>query len=122
LLAEPPFVPPPGTDLRKWNYWMMSQRAATLSYMTFSAGFSLAVYVLFFIACDIFGLNLPFFQTFGTNALLAYILHDMVGSAIERFIPKDAPGWYLTGGLLLFFGINWLILRHFEKQGVYLRV
>ena len=122
LLAEPPFVPPPGDDLRKWNYWMMSQRAGTLSYLTFSAGFSLAVFVLFFIACDLYGHKLAFFQTFGTNALLAYILHDLVAGAVEPFIPKDAPGWYLTGGLLLFFAINWLILRHFEKQGVYLRV
>src|SRR5262249_3067058 len=39
VLAEPPFVPPPGEgdhrfDLRKWNYWMMSQRAGTVSYLT----------------------------------------------------------------------------------------
>jgi predicted acyltransferase len=153
LLAEPPFIPPPGaeqheritdlrkwwldapalpskdkeeetkkTDLRKWNYWMMSQRGGTLSYLTFSAGFSLAVYVLFYLACDRWGFKLRFFQTFGTNALLAYILHDMVGSAIERFVPKDVPGWYLTCSLVLFFAINWLVLRHFEKQGVYLRV
>jgi predicted acyltransferase len=122
LLAEPPFVPPPGEDFRKWNYWMMSQRGGTLSYLTFSAGFSLAVYALFFVVCDLWGFKLAFFQTFGTNALLAFILQDMVEGAIKPFIPKDAPGWYLTGGLLLFFAINWLILRHFDKQGVYLRV
>ncbi len=127
LLAEPPFVPPPGegehkADVRKWNYWMMSQRGGTLSYLTFSAGFSLAVFILFFIACDRFGLELAFFGTFGTNALLAYIVHDMVSNAVSPFIPKDAPGWYVTAGLLLFFAISWLFIRHFEKRGVYLRV
>jgi len=122
MLAEPPFVPPPGADQRKWNYWMMSQRAGTLSYLTFSAGFSLAVYLLFHIVCDWGGLQLPFFRTLGTNSLAAYVLHGMVGSAVEPFIPKDAPGWYVVTGLLVFFWITWSFVRTFEKQGFYLRV
>jgi predicted acyltransferase len=122
LLAEPPLVPPPGADQRKWNYWMMSQRAGTLSYVTFSAGFSLAVYLLFHVLCDWCGLQLPLFRTFGTNALAAYVLHDMVASAVEPFVPKDAPGWYVVAGLLVFFWITWLFVRTLEKQGFYLRV
>lgn len=121
-LAEPPFVAPPGAEVRKWNYWMMSQRGGTISYLTFSAGFSLALYVLFFVACDVYGLSLAFFRTFGTNALLAYVLHDLVENAIGRFIPNDSPGWYLTCGLSLFFAMTWLFVRHFERQGAYLRV
>ena len=101
---------------------MMSQRAGTLSYLTFSAGFSLAVYLLFYLACDWGKLQLPFFRTFGTNALAAYVLHDLVGNAVQPFIPKDAPGWYVVGGLLVFFWITWLFVRALEKQGCYLRV
>ncbi|MEZ6077571.1 MAG: hypothetical protein R3C56_18470 [Pirellulaceae bacterium] len=59
---------------------MMSQRAGTLSYPTFAAGFSLLVYLLFFIACDLYGWQLAFFRTFGTNALLGYVLHGMVAT------------------------------------------
>jgi hypothetical protein len=122
LLAEPPFVPPPPLEQRQGNYWMMSQRSGTISYLTFAAGFSLAVYVMFFIACDRYGLQLAFFGTFGTNALLAYIIHDMVDNAVKPFIPKDSPVWYVAAGLLLFFAITWVFVRHFEKRGVYLRV
>lgn len=122
VLAEPPFVPPPGEVERKWNYWMMSQRGGTVSYLTFAAGFSLAVYVLFYIACDLGGWQLAFFRTFGTNALLAYIVHDLVDEALSPFVPKDAPGWYVTAAVVLFFAINWIFIRQFEKQGVYLRV
>jgi len=122
FLAEPPFVPPPGPGERQGNYWMMSQRSGTISYLTFAAGFSLAVYVLFFIACDRYGFELAFFRTFGTNALLAYIIHDMVDNAVKPFIPKDSPAWYVCAGLLLFFAITWVFVRHFEKRGVYLRV
>jgi predicted acyltransferase len=121
-LAEPPFVPPPPHSQRKWNYWMMSQRAGTLSYLTFSAGFSLAVYVLFYVACDLGGWQLSWFRTFGTNALAAYVLHGLVGDAVGSFMTKDAPGWYVTACLLVFFWINWVLIRALEKQGVFLKV
>ena len=84
---------------------MMSQRAGSLSYVTFAAGFSLLAYALFYVACDRWGWRLRLFQTFGTNALAAYILHDLVGEAVSPFVPRDAPGWYLAAG----FGA---LLRH----------
>ncbi|HBJ37195.1 MAG TPA: hypothetical protein DDZ51_21060 [Planctomycetaceae bacterium] len=121
-LAEPPFVPPPRAAERQWNYWMMSQRAGSLSYVTFSGGLSLVVYLFFFIACDLWKLRVSFFQTFGTNALLAYVLHAMVSSAIKPFAPKDSPAWYAFGSLVLFFAIMWVFVRSFEKQGIHLRV
>ncbi len=121
-MAEPPFVPPPGADQRKWNYWMMSQRAGTLSYQIFSAGLSLAIFVLFCIACDRGRFQLPFFRTFGTNALAAYVLHGLVARAVQPFIPRDAPVWYVMAGLLVFFWITWLFVRSLEKQGIYLKV
>ncbi len=130
MLAEPPFVPPPmhgmkdvkASDYRKWNYWMMSQRGGTISYLTFSAGFSLLVYVVFYVLGDIWKLQVPLFRTFGKNALLGYVLHSMVGSAVEPFVPKDAPAWYAYSALGVYFLINWLILRSFEKQGIFPRV
>jgi predicted acyltransferase len=121
-LAEPPFVKPPTSEYRKWNYWMMSQRGGTLSYLVFSAGFSLFVFLLFYVVCDLAGLQLPFFRTFGTNALIAYILHSMVSGAIQPFVPKDSPAWYAYSALALFFFINWLFIRQLEKQNIYFRV
>jgi hypothetical protein len=41
---------------------------------------------------------------------------------MRPFIPKDSPGWYLIGALAVFFLVNWLFVRHFEKQSIYLRV
>ena len=122
LLAEPPFVKPPNETERKWNYWMMSQRAGTLTYLTFTAGFSLLVFVLFYIVCDVYKLRLPFFRTFGTNALVAYVLHSMVSSAVQPFFPKDSPAWFAYMGLGIFFLITWLFVKQLEKQGAFLRV
>jgi hypothetical protein len=122
MLAEPPFVAPPGLYSRKWNYWMMSLRGATLSYLTFASGLSVAVYILFHLICDRARWQLPFFRTFGTNALAAYVLHELVGSAVSPFVPADVPGWYLTASLLLFFWITWVLVRALEKQGIYIKV
>jgi predicted acyltransferase len=130
LLAAPPFVPSPhlegdiGTShrLRKWNYWMMSQRAGTISYLTFAAGFSLAVYVLFYLVCDIYGRQLGLFRTFGMNALAAYILHMMVASAVKPFMPKDVPGWYMWAGCGLFMLITYVIVRSLEKQNIFIKL
>jgi hypothetical protein len=120
--AEPPFVPPPPASERKENYWMMSQRGGTLSYHTFAAGLSLALYVVFYFACDVWGWQLALFRTLGTNALVGYILHGMVDNAISGFIPRNAPGWYLTAGFLVYFYITWLFIRHLEKNGIYLKL
>lgn len=109
-------------DYRKWNYWMMSQRGGTLAYPLFSAGVALAIYVLFYIVCDIWRLQLAFFRTFGMNALLAYIVPDLTGKAVQPFMPRDVPFWYMTAGLLVFFWLTWLFVRAVEKQGAYLRV
>jgi predicted acyltransferase len=122
FFAEPPFVPPPDSDHRKWNYWMMSQRAGTLSYLTFSAGFSLAVFVLFHLVCDHGGFQVGLFRTFGTNALAAYVLHGLVSDAVKPFVPRDAPAWYVAASLVLFFLVTWVFVRHLEKRGIFLRV
>ncbi|WP_417386665.1 hypothetical protein [Gimesia sp.] len=121
-LAEPPFVKPPGQEQRQWNYWMMSQRAGTLSYLTFTAGLSLFVYLLFHLACDRGNLHIPLFRTLGTNALIAYILHELVGEAVKPFATRDAPAWYAWGSFVLFFWITWLIVRHLEKNKIHLKL
>lgn len=120
--AEPPFVPPPDGDHRKENYWMMSQRAATVSYHVFAGGLALALYVVFYIACDMWGWQLGLFRTLGTNALVGYVLHGIVSDAVKPFVPNDAPGWYVTLGFLVYFGITYLFIRHLEKNGIYLKL
>ncbi len=128
-LAEPPFVqPPPRPDSaatrpsRHWNYWMMSQRAGTLSYLVFAAGFSLMVFTIFYVACDMYQVQVPLFRTFGTNALVAYILHNLISDAVQPFFPKDSPAAFAYAGLGLYFVVNWLFVQQLEKQGAYLRV
>jgi hypothetical protein len=109
-------------DSRKGNYWMMSQRAGSISYLVFSAGLSLAVYVLFYVLADIWGLQLGVFRTLGVNALVGYILHGLVDGTVSHFMPKDVPAWYMFAGFAVFFYITWLFLRVLEKNRIYIKL
>jgi hypothetical protein len=122
LLAEPPFVPPPGPAERQWNYWMMSQRSGSVPYQTFAAGFSLAVFVLFWLACDRLGWRVGLFGTLGTNALAAYILGGMLETLLKPQLPRNAAAWEVATVFALFFSCSYLLVWLLQRKGLLLRL
>lgn len=113
-----PFVPPSGPI----GPWAMSQRAATVSYLTFAAGLALGVDALCVLACDRGRVTSGLFRLFGQNALAAYVLHGLVEDAVRPFVPADAPGWYVALGFAAALGVNVVLLRGLERSGVRLRL
>ena len=131
VLAEPPFVAPPhsrqangdkNSDYRKWNYWMMSTRFVTISYAAFVSGLSLILYAFFIVTSDLGGLSIRVFRTLGSNALFAYVLHDIVGDAVKKFVPRDAPPVAMWISFAVFFSICWLFVRSLEKKNIYIKL
>lgn len=117
-LVEPPFVAPAlPTDL-----WTMNQHAGSLSYMVFSAGFSLIVLVFFIWLSDLKNVQVGMFRTFGVNALAGYIIHGMTSATIRPLVPDDAPLYMAVLNFLLFYWVTWLFLRHLEKHKLFLRL
>lgn len=117
----PPFVwvdaKPPTNDL-----FTMSQRSGSLTYTLFGAGFSLAALAVFVLACDVGSFRFGVFRTFGSNALAAYIAHDFVNAAVEPFVPRDAPLWYVLCGSAVSLTLCYVFVRHLEKNGLYLKM
>lgn len=122
LLAEPPFVPPPGREERRVNYWMMTKQLPSPSFTLFASGFASALYALFVLACDIGPIRIGLFRTFGQNPLATYLLHVVVGLTLHTVSPEDAPLWFCLVSVTVFFLINYGIIRGLEKQGVYIRL
>lgn len=109
-------------EMRYLNQWTMSQRAGSWSYTLFGGGFAMALLALMMVVCDRWGWQLGVFRTLGVNALIGYILHGMVNSAVKPFVPRDAPMWYVFAGFAVSFGICYLVLRTIEKQKIYFRL
>jgi predicted acyltransferase len=132
LLAEPPFLAPPRDDPRDdpqpslehrtWNYWMLGKRMPNLSFMTFASGFAFALYGVFVIACDLGGLSVGIFRTFGMNALAAYFLHHVIEDQVKKLVPDDAQLWYCLCGFGLFFLLSYACVRYLEKHKIYVRL
>jgi predicted acyltransferase len=126
LLATAPLASPSAEQLKQMNaqknIWTMSQRAGSLTYLTFAAGFALAVAVLFLWLDERRQWRWGVFETLGRNALAGYILHGWISDAIKPYTPRDAPLWYVVAALALFLFLCWLVLRSLEKQRLFLRL
>jgi predicted acyltransferase len=118
VLAAPPFFAP----WHERDMWTMSQQAGSVSYLLFSAGFSLAVYTLFIWLCDARGLRVGVFRTLGVNALTGYVLHMPVEDAVKPFAPRDSPLYWALAMFALFFTIVWAMMRSLEKNNVYIKL
>lgn len=120
--AEPPPLvhadtKPPTNDL-----FTMSQRSGSLTYTLFGAGAALAVLALFVVACDVYRFRFGPFETFGTNALAAYLIHGLVFAAVKPLTPRDAPLWYVSLMCALALGLCYGFVRHLQKQKLFLKL
>jgi Heparan-alpha-glucosaminide N-acetyltransferase, catalytic len=122
LLADPPFVMPPGPDVRKINYWMMDKRIVSLSFITFATGFALTLYGFFVIACDVIGVGFGVFRMLGMNPLAAYVIHHAVEGMVHLITPKDSPLWWVLTALVLFYLITLGLVKFFDDRKIYIRL
>jgi predicted acyltransferase len=116
--VPPPFWPP----VAPVDLWTMSQRAGSLSYLTFSAGFSFAVYALFVWLVDRKQKRWELFRVLGENALAAYLIHMWVADAVKPFAPKDSPLWWAAAAFGIYFWISCRFVAYLNRRGMYLRM
>lgn len=116
--ASPPFFPP----YREVDLWTMSQRAGSVSYLLFAAGFSFVTYAFFVWLTDLRGTQVLVFSELGKNALTAYVIHIIVMNCLGRFGPDDSPMWYVV--TLSAFGIwlSYLMTCWCNKRELFLRL
>jgi predicted acyltransferase len=132
LLAEPPFVGPPADDAasdrtpavehRLRNYWMLGKRMPNLSFVTFATGFQFALLAVFSLACDLGGLRIGLFRTFGTNPLATYFIHGGMALVLAVVVPHDASLIVCLMGFAVTFAMTYLMVRYLEKAGIYWRL
>lgn len=120
--AELPFCPPPPPAARAWNYWMMSQRAGTLSYLVFTAGLSFVVYAAFSVMTTLWEIEVRLFRVLGRNAIVAYGLHGFLIDGVGKFLDRNAPLPWVVMGLMAVMGITVGIAAFLDWRKVYIRL
>ena len=108
--------------IRPYSYWMISKRIVSMPFAMFAAGFSMLVLSGFVILCDIGGISIGLFRTFGTNALAAYFLHHSIEIAVHNLVPKDSPLPMCLLGLAIFYITTYVFIRYLEKQKIFIRL
>ncbi|MFQ3650391.1 MAG: heparan-alpha-glucosaminide N-acetyltransferase domain-containing protein [Gemmataceae bacterium] len=115
-----PFVKPDEAVVR--NYWLMSQRAGSVTYLLFAAGFAMSLYALFVAIVDHLGWRWSYFDLLGRHALAGYVIHGLVSDAVRPYVPRDAPGWYVGLAILMYLGIVTLFVRYLERNRLFFRL
>ncbi len=100
----------------------MHKKIVSWPFFFFSTGFAAALYGLFVVACDQFGMAVGVFRTFGQNSLAAYVLHHMVEVSVLTLVPKDARLWWCMVGLATFTLITYTFVRFLEKQRIFIKL
>jgi predicted acyltransferase len=123
LAAEPPFVQPPADRQRQLNYWLMSKRVVTPSFVLTATGYALGVYALFILFCDLMPIRIGVLRTFGQNPLATYILELFIlNGLVRRFWPDDSTTMLALGHCAVWFALTYLCVRLLESRGLYLRL
>jgi hypothetical protein len=121
-LSDPPFVPPAPERQRLYNYWMMSRRLATATFMLTATGFGLLGYAVVVLLCNVWGVRVGVLRTFGQNPLIAYLLDGWVGGLVAETWPEGGGlPWALMGAAFRF-TLTYLPVRLLEWRRIYLRL
>ena len=117
-VAAPPFVAPQTTV----DMWTMSQRAGSVSYLTFAAGFSLALYAGFVWLCDLRQMKMKLFSILGANALAGYLIHSLVDIPFSLARHEHAPLWIALLVTSAFVLVNTCLVWRLNRRGWFLRL
>jgi len=117
-LVEPPFVPP----TRPVNLWTMSQRAGSVTYLTFGTGLSLVLYAGFVWAGDVRGFQIGVWRTLGSNALAGYMIHGVACWSFISLLSRKAPWGTVLPVFLAYMVICYGSVRVLERKRIYWRM
>lgn len=122
LMPEPPMVPIPGPEVRKFNYWMLYKRMVSVPFVVYNVGVAMVLLGAFIVASDVLGFRNPMLQRFGQNALAAYCVHHYVADFQHLFVPRDSPSWWCWFHLIAFMTIVDRVLAWMQRNGIRLTV
>lgn len=99
-----------------------NKHKVSLSYVLFTTGVSLVIFLVSFIVCDIWKFKVPVFTVLGKNPLVVYMASGILTLGLNAVTPLDASLGLLFAESLLILAINYGLAVWLDKHGIALRV
>lgn len=99
-----------------------NKHRVSLSYIIFTTGLSLLLFLVFFVVSDIWKFKVPVFTVLGKNPLVVYMTSGILTLGLNAVTPLEASFGLLLVESLLILAINYGLAVWLEKQGIALRV
>jgi hypothetical protein len=101
---------------------LAKKNGSTISYQLFASGFSLVMFILCLIAGDWLHWEVPFLTLLGSEALTAYVVHEIARPLFWYFDPSDAPWWWSLPMSVIFCSFTWMCVKWMKGKGTTLRL
>lgn len=105
------------------EHWNFSQKAMTAPYPLFATGLCFLMYLPFYYINDVRRIELPHLTALGMNALVIYILQQVLGEVFEQaFISRDAAVPMALAWFLLFYSICYGVAWWLKRRDIVVKV
>lgn len=104
------------------NYIPFNKHKVSLSYIVFTTGISLIIFLISFILIDIWKIKEPVFIILGKNPLIIYMLSGVLTLGLNKITPTDASLLTLLVESFIILLINYAVASLLARWKISLRV
>ncbi len=102
--------------------WPFSQYYMTAPYPIYSTGLAFLAFLFFYWLCEVGKINIPTFSILGENALLMYLLHNVVGDAFQAYPPNNAPALHALIGYVCLYAFCYATARKLHNDKIIIKM
>jgi len=99
-----------------------NKHRVSLSYIVFTSGLSLIIFLFSFILMDIWKLKIAVFTSLGKNPLIIYMLSGILTLGLKTITPEAASFTLLLAESLVVLMVNYAVATLLDRYGLALRV
>jgi len=100
--------------------WVFSQRYGTASYLIFSAGVCMLIYLAFYLIADVGRFSIPTLTPIGRNALTLYVAQQFL-LEVHR-LPETTPALTALAAFAALYAALYAAARYLDRSGYYIRL
>lgn len=103
-------------------FWPFSQRAMSSPYPLYSTGLCFLTFLFFYVFCDQLQFRFPFFTILGENALVIYMVQNVIIDSNFGYLTHESrPAFAVIGFFGIFFSC-YAVARRLHNDGILIKI